>query len=93
MKKGFWLFTGMIALLLASAACAPSRVAMDYGTSFNLAKFNQTLNPEASKNLESATGLDGEAAKATIEKYRTGFEKTTPPPVYMFSVGGGITSK
>ena len=91
--KGFWLFTGMVALLLVSAGCAPSRVAMDYGTSFNLAKFNQTLNPEAAKNLEPVNGFDGEAAKATAEKYRTGFEKTTPPPVYMLSVGGGITSK
>ncbi len=91
MRKRSWLFVGIIGLLLVSAACAPSRVAMDYGTSYNLNKFNQTLNPEAAKNLEPVTGLDGVAGQFIMDRYFKDFEKTSPPPVYMFTVGGGIT--
>ncbi len=65
----------------------PSRLEMDYGTSFKLMKFNQIANPDAEKNLEPVTGMDGQAAKATIEKYRKDFEKPPEAPVYMFGIG------
>ena len=88
MEKRIWLVTGTMALLLASAACAgPSRVELDYGTSVKLSKFNQTLNPEAAKNLEPVSGFDGGAAKATLERYQKDFEKPSPPPTYTLSIG------
>ena len=60
MKNGL-LIAGMIALLLGAGACAgPSRVEMDYGTSVKLSAFNQTLNPQAGKNLGPVAGFDGE---------------------------------
>ena len=92
MRKKIWLLIGIVSLLMSSAACAPSRLEMDYGTSFQLSKFNQTLHPEAAKNLEPVSGFDGEAAKATMDKYRKSFEKPAPPPVYMLSFGG-VASK
>jgi hypothetical protein len=89
MAKRYFLLIGVVGIFLISAGCAgPSRVEMDYGTSFKLAKFNQTLNPEAEKNPEPVTGFDGGAAHATMERYQKGFEKPTPPPTYIFSVGG-----
>ncbi len=88
MRKRLWLFVGISGLLLVSAACAPSRVEMDYGTSVNLSKFNQTLNPASTKNLAPVTGIDGVAAQFTMDKYFKGFETPAPPPVYMFSIGG-----
>ena len=60
---------------------------MDYGTSFNLMKFNQIANPEAEKNLEPVTGFDGQAAKATLDKYRKDFEKPAEAPAYTLSIG------
>lgn len=65
----------------------PSRLEMDYGTSFNLMKFNQIANPEAEKNLEPVTGFDGQAAKATLDKYRKDFEKPAEAPAYTLSIG------
>ena len=65
----------------------PSRLEMDYGTSFKLMKFNQIANPEAEKNLEPVTGMDGQAAKATIDKYRKDFEKPAEAPAYTLSIG------
>ena len=89
MIKGWLVLIGLVAMVLICAGCAgPSRVEMDYGTSFNLTKFNQVLNPEAEKNLEPVTGFDGKAAQATMEKYQKDFEKPTPPPTYTLSIGG-----
>ncbi len=65
----------------------PSRLEMDYGTSFKLSKFNQIANPESEKNLEPVTGLDGQAAKAVVEKYRKDFEKPAAPPSVTLSIG------
>ena len=85
-KRGF-LLIGMAGIFLLVVGCAASRVEMDYGTSFKLAKFNQTLNPQAEKNLEPVTGFDGRTAEATIERYRKGFQEKTQAPVYSISIG------
>lgn len=88
MKRDF-LLIGLVAIFLISAGCAniPTRLEMDYGTSFKLSKFNQILNPEAEKNLEPVMGFDGDAALKTMEKYEKGFEKPTPPPAFTLSIG------
>jgi hypothetical protein len=88
-----WLaLIGIVALLALPIGCAgPSRVEMDYGTSVKLAKFNQVLNPEAERDLEPVTGLDGIASQKTIDRYRKDFEKPSPPPSYMFNVITGTS--
>ena len=88
MAKRHFLLVGLVGIFLISVSCAgPSRVEMDYGTSFKLAKFNQILNPEAEKNLEPVTGLNGKAAQATMEKYQKDFEKAPLTPTYTFNIG------
>lgn len=88
MKKKTSMMIAIIGLLGILTSCVgPSRLEMDYGTSAKLAKYNQILNPEAEKNLEPVTGLDGAAAKANVEKYRKGFEKPQAPPTYTLSIG------
>jgi hypothetical protein len=73
--------------------CAgPSRLEMDFGTSAKLAKFNQTLNPEAEKNLEPVTELDARTAQRAYDQYLKSFEKTTAPttgPVTLGIIGVG----
>jgi hypothetical protein len=77
MKKRLCLI-GLAVILTISVGCAgPSRLDMDYGTSYKLAKFNQALNPDAEKNLEPVTGFDAVSARNAIEKYHKDFEK--PP--------------
>ena len=88
MKKFFLLLSGLIFLAASLAACTPSRLEMDYGTSHKLQKFNQTADLEAGKKVEPAEGMDGKAAQATKEKYQKGFEKEPPAPAYTISVGG-----
>lgn len=87
--------SGKIALLLSIffmvfmlVGCAgESRLKMDYGASYNLAKFNQTLNPDAEQDLEPVEGFDGEAGKATVDRYQKSFERPATPPSYAISIG------
>ena len=88
MKKFFLLLSGLIFLAASMTACAPSRLEMDYGTSFKLQKFNQTADLEAGKKVEPAEGMDGKAAQGTKEKYQKSFEKEPPAPVYSLTIGG-----
>ena len=79
-------FAGII-MILAGCATGPTRVEADYGTSYNLARSQQILNPAAQQNLEPVYGFDGRAAAATIERWRGTFEKPQPAPNYAISVG------
>jgi len=47
---------------------------MNFGKSFESAKNNQILNPDAGKNLEPVVGLNGEAAEYGVDKYKKSFE-------------------
>ncbi len=65
---------GVITLLMAGCA-GPTRLELDYGTSQELVKMNQTLNPDADQNHEPMMGMDGEAAKNSHNYYRANFAK------------------
>jgi len=53
----------------------PTDLALAFGKAYRAAISNQTMNPDAWKNLSPVTGLDGKAAQASIEKYRKSFEQ------------------
>ena len=89
MRK-YIVLIGIVAAFSFTFGCAwqESRVAMDYGTSFQLQKYNQTLNPEAEKNKAPVTGMDGRAAQGAVDKYEKGFEKETQTSTsYQINVG------
>ena len=91
MIKKIILITGIVSMvfilpLWSKAVYAwdeSSRLAMDYGTSFKLAKFNHIFNPEAEKNLDPVTGLSGKEAQKGMEKYLKSFEETAPQQAIM----------
>ena len=76
---------------LSGCATEKSRVEMDYGTSYKLAKFNQTLDPDAGKDLEPVEGIDGQTAQKIMEKYHRGFENPAQvmPALTLGTSGGG----
>jgi len=81
---------GIVTAFSFTFGCAwqESRVAMDYGTSHQLQKYNQTLNPEAVKNQAAVTGMSGQAAQNASDKYQKGFEKETQTSTsYQINVG------
>jgi hypothetical protein len=44
----------------------------NWGRSFEAAKHNQTLNPDADKNLAPVEGIDGPAAERIMREYTEG---------------------
>jgi hypothetical protein len=73
--------------LLFSACARTEKLPDQWGDSFKSAKANQILNPEAGKNLQPVTGLDGRAAEIVLEKYREDFKRPPPRTVYSISIG------
>lgn len=74
--------TGLIAMVGAAAlaACqATTTPQLDahFGEAATLAKAQQTLNPDASRNTNPVSGIDGKAAKGAMDNYRDSFRK--PP--------------
>jgi hypothetical protein len=54
----------------------------NWGKSFESAKQNQILNPEAGKDSKPVVGMDGQAAEKSIEKQRQSFEREPSKEVY-----------
>ncbi len=76
-----------ITVLLGACGTATPRLDADYGTSYKLAKFNQTLNPDAEKNLVPVSGMNGVAVQSVMDKYYAGFEEKKAAPTYTIPVG------
>ncbi len=78
-------------LLLAVAGCAPTTPNLDrhFGQGLNLAKAQQTLNPQAGRNLDPVNGIDGKAAKSAYDEYQKSFRVPAPQP-NAFTIGVGV---
>ena len=77
MIKRYSILIAVIAAiaLLSGCACEQNIHSADpWGRSFELAKYNQTLNPEAGKNLEPVEGLNGWAAETVMGGYQDSFK-------------------
>jgi len=54
----------------------PKTLGPDVGLAYTMANDEQTLNPDAGSNLDPVQGLeDPGAAKRTLERYRSSFER------------------
>ena len=91
------LLTAAAAVLLLQAcattcptfdACLATSPRLDarFGDTVNVAKAQQTLNLDASKNRNVVAGIDGKAAQDTILRYHESF-KSPPPPSNVFTIG------
>jgi len=87
MLKRTIAITAVCALLALFAGCSgpagnnPFReetlLDKNWGRSVETAKYNQTIDPEAGKNLAPVEGLDGKAAGYAVDKYENSFRKET----------------
>ncbi len=82
-----YIMITLFAIFLISACAGPSKLDEDYGRSVEQARSTQVLHPEAEKNLEPVTGLDGKAAQASIEKYQKTFEQPREAPEPLVQTG------
>lgn len=77
MLARYLILTGLMAVLLVLPGCAgkdldnkDSLLDRNWGSSFESAIYNQTLNPEAGRNTEPVEGLDGQVAEKNMEQYK-----------------------
>jgi hypothetical protein len=52
----------------------------NWGRSYETAKYNQTLNPEAGKNTKPVEGLQGPVGERIMDGYMKGGEQRQQPP-------------
>lgn len=89
MKRNLTFIALIIAAAFLVGGCATgSRVETDYGTSYKLAKFGQTLNPDAENNAAPVTGLGGPAAQRSYDQYLKSFEKPEKQSVFQLGIIG-----
>lgn len=62
-------------LAVALTACVPASPRLDatFGTAVNMARAQQTANPDASHNTDAVKGIDGQAGDAAVDNYRESF--------------------
>lgn len=79
-------------LLLAVAGCASQSPNLDshFGEAVNLVKAQQMINPDAWRNADPVTGIDGKAGKSAYDQYQKSY-RTPEPPTNAFTIGiGGV---
>jgi len=92
-KATLYILSTTLALFFISGCAQPSRVDKSHGRSVKQALVNQILDPEAEKNLEPVTGLDGKAGQAGIDKYRKTFEQPHEGPRSSFQTGTQVMDR
>jgi hypothetical protein len=60
-----------------------------FGEAVRDAKKKMTLNPDAGKNGDPVAGMDGRAARESMNQYHESY-KTPPPAVNVINIGGQI---
>lgn len=82
-----------ICFSLFSGCASYSTQTPNYDTKFGDAvrqvRLQMTINPEASKNSDQVTGMDGKSAREAMILYQDTF-KAPPPVVNVINIGGNI---
>jgi hypothetical protein len=89
-KEGKGLIIVGLCLLAGCVAIYPE-VDQRYGEATASARSAQTLNPHAAREPRPVSGIDGPAAKETIDRYLNSF-KAPPPTTNVLNIGGGLAT-
>jgi cytochrome c556 len=86
------LALALIAGALHGCASEPAPyVESHMGEAVKQAQLRQTMHPEASKNTDPVTGIDGQAAQEAVDRYHKSFQ--APPPSFTVINVNGPTAK
>lgn len=86
-KTGLLAIVGVVALSACAVSTTPKTDAR-LGEAMTVMRAQQTLNPEASRNTDPVTGLDGKAAKGALDNYRDSFRQPPAETANFLSIGG-----
>jgi hypothetical protein len=88
LKKGL-IIIGITAAVLVAVACSGTETLSErnWGKSYETAKYQQMLNPDAGKIIKPVDSLDGQAAENDMQRYRDSFkEKKEAQPVNLINL-------
>ena len=75
LKKSLIIVGIIVAVSMVSACSGTDTLSQrNWGKSYETAKYNQMLNPDADKTLKPVDSLDGQAAENNLQRYRNGFK-------------------
>lgn len=85
------LFALVFVASAVATGCGSTTPNLDarFGHSVTAARAQQTINPDASRNTDPVTGIDGRAAGHSIDRYHDSF-KTPPTTFSVINIGEGI---
>lgn len=84
------LFAASAACLLSACAQTTPQWDANFGNSVRAAFAQQIINPDASQNPDPVSGMDGRAARETMDRYQKSFSEPKPQPnIFTIGVGGG----
>ena len=93
MTRTLLILSGMAWALAGCGTTTPVALDAQMGASVEMARAQQTLNPQASLDTRPVEMIDGKSADALLDRYHKGFEK--PPVINIFNLGvsegGGST--
>jgi len=85
------LFSLLSVAVFGGCVSATPHLDSKFGHAVNAAKAQQTLNPEASRNTDPVSGLDGKAGKESMDRYDESF-KAPPPTFNVININSGGTN-
>jgi|SRR5690242_18948269 hypothetical protein len=74
-----WLAVSLTMVLPACVSTTP-RLDAQFGAAVEMARAQQTANPDASLNSTAVKGIDGQAGAAAVSNYRESFVNPRPAP-------------
>ena len=89
-KRSTLMIIAGLALLPGCVAIYPE-VDQREGQAVTAARTAQTIDPRASGKPRPVSGIDGRAAKETMDRYVDTF-KSPPPVMNVINIGGGLNS-
>ena len=90
MKTAHWLpCAALISLLAGCAATTTPVLDSHFGESVALLKAQQIMYPDAYRNTNPVSGMDGKAGASAYQRYQKSFAAPEPQPnVFTIGVGG-----
>lgn len=80
-------FPIMMLVLTACVTSPPKRMDARFGNALDMAKAQQTVNPDASLNTAPVRGIDGQAGDAIFDNYRESYVNRPAPARGALDVG------
>lgn len=83
--------TTLALVLLLGTGCTHVTPHYDarFGDAVRDARKKMTLNPDAGRSADPVTGMDGRAARESMQRYQDSYKKP-PPVVNVINIGGAI---